>query len=261
MGKYVELQSIDEHRFRAYVVEPPTLPRAALVLLQEMDQRHYGWDSSRVKSASAGTSLPGVNSHIRAVAKSYAALGFWVIAPSTFSRGKTGKDYGYRFEDPGTRAYPRICKPLQAIDSPLVMLDVQATIDHAKLWVPQARVGLLGFCWGALLAWRAACSARGLGAAVCYYGGGMTDLPDQATQALCPVLTHFGNDDEWMKDASIKVFAARHEQAAAGGSQVEVQHYDAPYGFDRPGRASFRASSAALAQRRTLQFLDGHLAT
>ena len=260
MGKYVELQSMDEHRFRAYVVEPPTLPRAALVLLQEMDQRRYGWDSSRVKTAAASTSLPGVNAHIRMVAKSYAALGFWVITPSTFSRGSTGRDYGYRFEDPGSRAYPRICKPLQALDSPLVMLDIQAAIAHAKLWVPQARVGLLGFCWGGLLAWRAACSVNGLGAAVCYYGGGMTDLPDQTAQALCPVLTHFGNDDQWMKAASVKAFAARHAPTTAGGSQVEVQHYDAPYGFDRPGRASFEATSAALAQRRTVQFLASHLA-
>ncbi|MEI7784879.1 MAG: dienelactone hydrolase family protein [Betaproteobacteria bacterium] len=260
MGKYIELQSIDEHRFRAYVVEPPTLPRAALVLLQEMDQRHFGWDSSRVKSTSASTSLPGVNAHIRAVAKSYAALGFWVIAPSTFSRGKTGIDYGYRFENPGDRAYPRICKPLQALDSPLVMLDIQAAIAHAKLWAPQARVGLLGFCWGALLAWRAACGVRGLGAAVCYYGGGMTDLPDQATQALCPVLTHFGNDDQWMKASSVKAFADRHAQTAVGGSPVEVLHYDAPYGFDHPGRASFQASSATLAHRRSVEFLATHLA-
>lgn len=260
MGKYVELQSIDGHRFRAYVVEPATQPRAALVLLQEMDQRRYGWDSSRVKTAATSTSLPGVNAHIRTVAKSYAALGFWVIAPSTFSRGKTGMDYGYRFDNPGDRAYPRICKPLQALDSPLVMLDIQAAIDHAKLWVRQARVGLLGFCWGGLLAWRAACSVHGLGAAVCYHGGGMTDLPDQASQALCPVLTHFGNDDQWMNATSIKAFAARHAQTAEGGSQVEVQHYDARYGFDHSGRASFQASSAALAQRRTAQFLGSHLA-
>lgn len=259
MGKYVELTSIDGHCFRAYVVEPPAQRRAALVLLQEMDQRHYGWDSSRAKSASAGTSLPGVNAHIRAVAKSYAALGFWVIAPSTFSRGKTGMDYGYRFENPGDRAYPRICKPLQALDSPLVMLDVQAAIGYAKLWVPQAHVGLLGFCWGALLAWRAACSFDGLGATVCYYGGGMTDLPDQATQPLCPVLAHFGNDNEWMNATSIKAFAARQAQGAAGGSPVEVQHYDAPYGFDHPGRPSFQASSAAIAHRRTQQFLATHL--
>jgi carboxymethylenebutenolidase len=260
MGEYVELQSGDEHRFRAFVVKPPAEPRAALVLLQEMDQRHFGWDSSRVQSAAGSASLPGVNAHTRAVAKSYAALGFWVIAPSTFSRGKTGVDYGYRFDNPGDRAYPRICKPLQALDSPLVMLDVQAAIGLAKLSVPQARVGVLGFCWGGLLAWRAACSVHGLGAAVCYYGGGMTDLPDQATQALCPVLTHFGNDDQWMNATSIKAFAARHAQTAEGGSQVEVQHYDAPYGFDRPGRALSRASSAALAQRRTQQFLDSRLA-
>ena len=260
MGKYVELESIDGHCFRAYVVEPPAQPRAALVLLQEMDQRHYGWDSSRVRSTTASTNLPGVNSHIRAVAKSYAALGFAVIAPSTFSRGKTGRDYGYRFEDPGANAYPRICKPLQALDSSLVMLDIQAAIGYAKLSAPQAHVGLLGFCWGALLAWRAACSIQGLGAAVCYYGGGMTDLPDLAKQSLCPVLTHFGNDDEWMKDTSIKAFVAQHGQTEAGRSPVEVQHYEAPYGFDRPGRASFQASSAALAQRRTLQFLDRHLA-
>lgn len=259
MGKYVKLKSIDGHVFRAFMSEPPAAPRAAMVLLQEMDQRHYGWDSSRAKSPSAGPSLPGVNAHIRAVAESYAALGFLVIAPSTFSRGRTGVDYGYRFENPNHKAFPRIIKPLQALASPLVLLDIQAAIGHGRLHVPNRRVGLLGFCWGGLLAWQAACSIQGVSAAVCYYGGGMTDAPDQSLQALCPVLAHFGNDKQWMQADSVAAFAAAHAQPAAGLPAVQVEHYEAEYGFDRPGRRAFNDPASALARSRTLQFMAKHL--
>ncbi len=180
MGKYVELISVDKHLFRAFVAEPAGSPKAALVLLQEMDQRHYGWEASRVKARAHSSNLPGVSAHMRAVAQSYAAEGFLVIAPSTFSRGRSGIDYGYRFEDPFQKLHPRIIKPLQALDSPLVLLDIQAALGYGHLHVPNARVGLLGYCWGGLLAWRAACSIKGVSAAVCYYGGGMTNPPDQA---------------------------------------------------------------------------------
>src|SRR2546427_5040037 len=33
---------------------------------------------------------------------------------------------------------------------------------------------IVGFCWGGLWAWRAACNLPSLSAAACYYGGGMT---------------------------------------------------------------------------------------
>jgi carboxymethylenebutenolidase len=262
MDQYIELASVDQHVFRAFVAEPPMPAQAALVVLQEMDQRGWDSDSARAPAVHGKASLPGVNAYARAVAKRYAAAGYLAIVPSTFSRGRSGRDYGYLYEDTQRKSHPRIIKPLQALDSPLVMLDIQAAIGHGRLNVSSGRVGMLGFCWGGLLAWRVACSMQDVRATVCYYGGGMTDAGDLAQKARCPVLVHMGQDNQWMTQASIEAFRSAHSQPAHNqptSPEVQVLGYDADYGFDHPHRRAFNKSAALLASQRTHQFLAQHL--
>ena len=253
--QYIELESADQHIFRAYVAAPLSPAKAALVILQEMDQRGLGDKVNRPGSAAR----PGVNAYVRAVAKSYANDGYLAIAPSTFSRGRSGRDYGYLYDESSNQAHPRIVKPLQALPSPLVMLDIQAAIDFARMHADSGQVGVLGFCWGGLLAWRAACSLENVAAAVCYYGGGMTGEEERAQPIRCPVLTHMAQDNVWMSRASIEAFEAGRQ--ALAGPQVEVHRYDASYGFDNPQRTASNKSAALLARQRTRQFLTQHLGT
>ena len=257
MDHYIELESADQHIFRAYVASPVTPPKGALVILQEMDQRGLGHSADRTGSAGNAVARPGVNAYVRAVAKSYASEGYLAIAPSTFSRGRSGRDYGYLYDESLDKAHPRIVKPLQALDSPLVMLDIQAAIGFARTHADSGQVGVVGFCWGGLLAWRAACSLDHVAAAVCYYGGGMTGEEELAQQANCPVLTHMGQDNVWMSQASIEAFEAA--QKGLDGPPVEVHRYDASYGFDNPQRNASNKSAALLARQRSRQFLAQHL--
>jgi dienelactone hydrolase len=60
------------------------------------------------------------------------------------------------------------------------------------------KVGIVGYCWGGLLTWRAACTLSGLSAAVPYYGGGVTTEAETARQPRVPVLAHFADEDKWI---------------------------------------------------------------
>jgi carboxymethylenebutenolidase len=229
MGTFTDLVAADGHTFPAYVAPPAGTPRAGLVVLQE---------------------IFGVNKHIRAVADGYAAEGYFVVAPSTFHRVQAGVDLGYTEADMGTGMGLKAA--VEALPAPGAMADIQAATHHAAGAVPGGKVGILGYCWGGLLTWRAACQLDGLSAAVPYYGGGMTTPAESARQPRVPVLAHFAEKDQWIPLDSVQAF----RQAHPG---VTVHTYPAHHGFNCDQRGAWDAPSAALARERTLAFLAQHL--
>lgn len=140
----------------------------------------------------------------------------------------------------------------QAWGLPKVLQDVQAAINHAAQ-ATGGKVGIVGYCWGGLLTWRAACSLSGLSAAAPYYGGGMTVGDEPARQPTCPVMVHFGNQDHWIPMDTVEAF-----KKAQPGVQVHV--YEANHGFNCDQRGSYNEAAAKLAKQRTLDFFAQHLA-
>jgi carboxymethylenebutenolidase len=226
MGAFVELTAADGVRFPAYVAAPAGTPKGGLVVLQE---------------------IFGVNSHIRSVADGYAAEGYFVVAPSTFHRVEAGVELGYTEADM-TRGFA-LKTAVEALPPPGVMPDIQAAIDHAA---QAGKVGIVGYCWGGLLTWRAACELNGLSAAVPYYGGGMTSEAETIRAPKVPVLAHFGDQDQWIPLDSIERFRGAQ-------SSVEVHVYAAHHGFNCDQRGSFDEAASRLARERTLAFFDRHL--
>ena len=55
-------------------------------------------------------------------------------------------------------------------------------------------VATVGFCYGGSLSWKAACSAYGLDASVCFYGSQISTFLDKTPR--CPTLVHLGEKDE-----------------------------------------------------------------
>lgn len=229
MGHMIELKAADGTTFPAYVAGPAGNPKAkgGLVLLQE---------------------IFGVNSHIRAVADGYAADGYFVVAPATFHRVQANVDLGYTEADMGTGFGFKTA--VDALPAPGVMADIQAAIDHAA---QAGKVGVVGYCWGGLLTWRAACTLKGLSAAAPYYGGGMTGEADAALVPQVPVLAHFGDQDHWIPLDTIEAF----KKAQPG---VTVHVYAANHGFNCDQRGSYNEAAAKLARERTLAFFAQHLA-
>ena len=72
------------------------------------------------------------------------------------------------------------------------MPDIQAAIRYAA---QGGKVGIVGYCWGGLLTWRAACTLSGLTAAAPFYGGGMTTAAEAARTPKVPVMAHFAEQE------------------------------------------------------------------
>jgi len=222
----LQLTAADGFSFPAYVARPQGAAHGAIVVLQE---------------------IFGVNAHIRAVADSYAAQGYVAIAPDTFHRVQADVDLGYTPQD--IAAGVALKAAVEALPAPGVLQDIAASVAYAAQF---GAVGVVGYCWGGLLAWRAACTLGGIAAAVPYYGGGMTSAAEAARQPRCPVLAHFGDQDHAIALDSVLAF----QKAQTG---VQVQIYPAQHGFNCDHRAAFNPAAAALARERTLSFFAQHL--
>jgi carboxymethylenebutenolidase len=226
MGQFTELKAADGQAIPAYVAEPKGQAKGGIVVIQE---------------------IFGVNSHIRSVADGYAAAGYLAVAPAIFHRVKPNVDIGYTPED--MQAGMALKAAAEALPAPGVMQDIQAAINYAAR---AGKVGIVGYCYGGLLAWRAAAMLDGLSAAVPYYGGGVTSPEEIARKPKVPVMAHFGDKDKHISVESVKAFEKAHPE-------VEVHLYEADHGFNCDQRGSYNAGAAATARERTLYFFGKHV--
>ena len=213
------LTAADGFTSSAYVAEPPGTPKGAIVVLQE---------------------IFGVNSHIRGVADGYAAAGYLAVAPSTFDRVERNIQLGYTPNDMSEGM--RLKSAVEALPAPGVLQDIQAAVDYAAR---AGKVGIVGYCWGGLLVWRAAEQVRGLAAAVSYYGGGVTAGSEPSRRPSVPTMVHFGELDTHIPLDGVKAFEQAHPE-------VEVHLYAAHHGFNCEQRSSWNAGAAATALERSL---------
>ncbi len=226
MDNFIDLKAADGFSFPAYVAQPQGKPRGAIVVLQE---------------------IFGVNSHIRQVADGYAAAGYLAVAPATFHRVKAGVDLGYTPDDIAAGA--ALKAQVEALPAPGVLPDIQAAINHAA---QAGKVGIVGYCWGGLLTWRAACLLDGLAAAAPYYGGGSTLPAEISRKPKVPVMAHFGDQDAHIPMDTVRAFEKAHPE-------VEVLVYNANHGFNCDHRGSYDEAAAKLAKERTLAFFTRHV--
>ncbi len=228
MGHWLELKAADGQAVATWLAEPAGAPRGAVVVLQE---------------------IFGVNAHIRAVAEGYAAAGYLALAPATFGRVRAGVELGY--DEAAMQAGMGLKRAAEALPAPGVLPDIQAAIDHARQ-AGAGKVGVVGFCWGGLLAWRAASGCTHLSAAVCYYGGGMTAPAELALQPKVPVQAHLSDHDKSVPMDGVAALRQAHPA-------VDVHLYAAPHGFNCDQRAAWNEAAATLARERTLAFFARHL--
>lgn len=221
-GTSTLVEAADGFRASAYLSRPAGTPRGAILVVQE---------------------IFGVNAHIRSVCDGFAAEGYVAIAPALFDRVQRDVDLGY--DDAGIAKGREI--RAQA-DADAALRDLDAARRHVER---DGRVGIVGYCWGGLLAWLAACRLDGFAAAVVYYGGGIGDVLGETPR--CPVLGHFGERDAMIPMRWIDEWRARHPTHP-------VHTYDAGHGFNCDQRASFAAAAAATARERTLDFFREHVA-
>lgn len=189
----------------------------------------------------------GVNKGIREAADRFAKDGYTVLAPDLFWRFKPNLELTDKGED------------LEEAFDYYHRFDVKQGVSDLGQAVKTLRqhpactgkVAILGFCLGGKLAYLTAAD-RVVNAAVAFYGGGIADHLNLAKAICCPLLMHFGEEDEMMPSEQTDAIRA----AFSGRKEVEVEMYPGVgHAFYNHTRASYDASAAELAHQKTLEFL------
>lgn len=199
----------------------------------------------------------GLTDHVADVCARFARAGWRAVAPAMFHRaGSPVFDY----EDiAGAMA---VVNTLTGTD---ILTDVDAAlVDLAEEGTAVDRCAIVGFCMGGSIAFQAAV-ARPFGAAVSYYGGGITSRrfgePSQLDVALrlqTPWLGLYGD-----RDTSIPADEVERLRAAARRAPVPteiIRYPEAGHGFANDARkTAYHAASAADAWSRTLTWFESHV--
>lgn len=222
MGEKRTIQATDGTKIDAWQATPSGTPKAGIVVIQE---------------------IFGVNNHIRNVTDRFAADGYLALAPAVFDRRKKDVDLGY---SPDGIAQGREIALSLKVDE--FMADVAGAIKDLRRQGCK-KIGIVGFCFGGTVAWRAAASSD-VDAAVGYYGGGIYAARDLKPKV--PTALHFGDRDAHIPMDQVKAVADQHPE-------VEVHVYAADHGFHCDERGSYDAAAAKQAYARTLEFFAKHL--
>jgi carboxymethylenebutenolidase len=217
--------------FGAYLARPKILPAPAVVVLQE---------------------LFGVNADIRKTCDELAEQGFLAVAPDLFWRQEPGVDLSVTSEadwQHGLRLY-------QAYDRDAGAIDVKDTANAvSKLIGCTGNVAVLGYCLGALMAFLTAVR-YGVDAAIAYHGGDTEKYLGEVDRLGAPLLMHLAEEDEFIsKSAQAEIKAALADKPNATVFSYPGQNH----AFSRHNGAHFNAAAAALAHRRTNEFLHQQL--
>jgi carboxymethylenebutenolidase len=217
----VDLVADDGFKTSAYCALPTGTPRGAVVVIQE---------------------IFGVNGHIRRVADRFSELGYVGVAPAIFDRVERNVSLGYGPDD-----LPRAYSIYQKVSVDAALSDVAAAVQYGTHF---GRVGVVGYCFGGLLAWLASCKVPNVSAAIGYYGGGITEKLALTPRAA--TMLHFGSLDQHVPIAPARTIPKTHPS-------VVVHIYEADHGFNCDERPSFNKEAAELAMKRTTAFLREHV--
>ena len=218
-----------EGGFGAYVAKPAKLPAPVLVVIQEAF---------------------GVNANMRACCDEFAEQGYVAVCPDLYWRQEREVDLSEK--DDSTKAFALY----GALDLDAAVRDVQGTVAQMKdSDLCSGRVGVMGYCLGALLTYLVAVRG-GVEVGVCYHGGRTEEFLNEAPALKGPLLMHLAELDEWITP---EAQAAIRKVLAPKG--VEIHDYAGCYhAFARHNGQHFDAEAARLANGRTAAFLKRHLA-
>lgn len=225
-SKKVTIKARDEKEFSGYLALPDAGKGPGLLLIQE---------------------IFGVNDHIKWVADMYAEQGYVVLAPDLFHRLAPDLSLGYEGKD-----REEALEYYRRFDEEQGLSDLCDAAEYLCSRQEQTGgVAALGFCLGGKLAFRLAARTT-LSAVVSYYGGGLVNHLNEASETRCPMLFHLAENDQSIPhDAVEKILTV---MTSRPGCRVYI--YDnASHGFNCDMRSSYHQRSALLSQERTARFL------
>lgn len=221
----------DGGSFSAYVAMPTRLTAPAVVVIQE---------------------IFGVNQVMRDLTDAYAKAGYIAICPDIFWRIEPGVDITDKSEADWQKAFELFGK----FDVDAGVEDLKATLAYARgISGCTGKAGSVGYCLGGKLAYLMATRSES-DANVSFYGVGMDELLDEASNITKPYVSHIAAKDGFVPpEAQAKILPV-----------FEAHPLITPYvyagqdhAFAREGGEHFDAAAAELANRRTQDFFTQHL--
>jgi carboxymethylenebutenolidase len=201
----------------------------------------------------------GAHEYIRDVARRFARLGYYAIAPELFARhGDAGKY---------TDTQLLIKEIVSKANDAQVLSDLDATVAFVKSEGKGNvdKLGITGFCWGGRITLMYAAHNPAVDAAVAWYGRVHTpnvpgDKPamDVAANIKAPVLGLYGGADAGIPNDTVEKFFAALK--SAGNTKSEVVIYpDTPHAFHADYRPTYRKDKAEDGWKRATAWFKQHL--
>jgi carboxymethylenebutenolidase len=197
----------------------------------------------------------GVNDHIEDVARRFADEGYLAVAPHLFhDSGAPRLSY---------EAFDEAMAHLRALTVEGIERDLETTLGHLRdSGIDAARTAIVGFCMGGTVALFAG-ATHALGAAVSFYGGGVSEgrfgfpgLLELAPRLRSPWLGLYGDQDQGIPTEDVE--RLREAAARAPVATSVIRYPDAGHGFHCDARSAYHAASAADGWTRTLAWLREH---
>lgn len=189
----------------------------------------------------------GLNDNVRAMADRIAGEGYIVLAVDLFS-GQTA-----------TSPEQARQQMLAVVENPEPATEnIRQAFEFVDTTAGAPRIGSLGWCFGG--GWSlntAMLFPEQLDAAVIYYGQ-VTDDEERLRSIRAPILGLFGAEDKGITVDSVQLFEAALERLR---KNYDIQIYPgADHAFANPSGTHYNAEVAEDAWRRTIEFLNLHLA-
>ena len=199
----------------------------------------------------------GVTTHIEDVARRLADDGWRAVAPVFFHRQGSPV---FAYDD-----FASVMPVMGQLTKEGLTTDLLATLEYLdSAGFAASNTGIVGFCMGGTVSFYAG-TLRPLGAAVTFYGGGVTEgrfglpsLVDLAGELQTPWIGFFGDLDPSIPVEGVE--ALRTATAETAVPSEVVRYEDANHGFHCNDReAVFHPTAAHDAWQRTLEWFDQHL--
>ena len=204
--------------------------------------------------------MPGWDGPTKEIARRFAHEGYAAISPNLhFREGKaTPEENSASIRAAGGMPDDR------------TMGDVQGAIDYLRtLPYLNGKVGVIGYCSGGRQSYLAACTLRGLDAAIDCYGGGVVAKPEELTarqpvspidytkDLQCPLLGLFGVEDTRPSPADT---VATEQALQKHGKTYEFHTYEnAGHAFFAVDRPNYRQVAAIDGWKKVFGFYGKYL--
>ena len=232
MGSFASIPTLEGNgQFDAYVAQPQSTPRAAIIVVQE---------------------IFGVNEGIRRKCDHWTEQGYLAVAPDLFWRDTPHVELDADVPEQFQAAIGH----MQKLDQDLAIYDIEAAIRFARTELGgSGKVGVVGYCLGGRLTFMAACRTDG-DAFVGYYGVGIDNLLGEQHAIGKPVMLHIPTADGFVPP---EVQTKMHEGLKDNRHVVLHDYEGLDHGFAAEMGARRVEEAAQLADQRTADFFVDNL--